>query len=80
MNDCRKKAESDMTNNRTLLDEFIEHLDQAAGPMPDSVRNEAPDKVRMDLDYLTTERNTLGRKIEKLQAEVRISRDQNSPC
>ena len=60
-----------MANNRNLLDEYVESLDQFDADSPDhATRDEASDKLRTNLDYLKTELNNLAKKIKDVKSEV----------
>ena len=49
-----------MANNRNLLDEYVERLDQFDPDSSDhATRDEALDKLRTNLDYLKTELKSL---------------------
>ena len=72
MNDCTTRAGMDMVNNRNLLDEHVECLDQFDPDSPDhATRDEALDKRQTNLDYLKTELNNIAKKIKDVKSEVR---------
>lgn len=71
VHDCSRRAEVDMANNCTLLEELSLHLDKVTGLVPDPTRTRALERLGMEMGYLKTELGNLVRKIERLQSEVR---------
>ena len=73
MNDCRKRAELDMTCNKKQLEDFIKGIKSIEPGMQRMIeQNEILSSYTADLGYILEELAKLGLAIDSLQDEVGV--------